>query len=195
MKNNIYYYINKTNRCLAKPDRLFRPKPRTCYDSRRFSPVRSAGRTRPTGTQTDLYAGGVGRSTPDRLRRAVAPMGAHLVDGDAAAAVDVHVVHRLAHGVVWNDVNNQQCCSQAYFRGRCGPPDYTAPCLQNVNAVFVFSDSRCKNVCKMLADLCPRFHRSPTKLCPDLVSFVCWIVTKFWSFTHKSVPDFVSFAQ
>ena len=26
--------------------------------------------------------------------------------------------------------------------------------LQNVIAVFVFSDSRCKNACKMLADLC-----------------------------------------
>ena len=38
----------------------------------------------------------------------------------------------------------------------------------------------------MLADLCPCFHQSPTKLCPDLVSFACWIVTKFWSFTRKS---------
>ena len=28
--------------------------------------------------------------------------------------------------------------------------------LQNVIAVFVFSDSRCKNACKMLADLCPQ---------------------------------------
>ena len=53
-------------------------------------------------------------------------------------------------------------------------------------AVFVFSDSRCKNACKMLADLCPCFHRSPTKLCPDLVSLARWIVTKFWSFTRKS---------
>ena len=57
--------------------------------------------------------------------------------------------------------------------------------LQNV-AVFVFSDSRCKNACKMLSDLCPCFHRSPTKLCTDLVSFARWIVTKFWSFTRKS---------
>ena len=55
----------------------------------------------------------------------------------------------------------------------------------------MFSDSRCKNACKMLADLCPCFHRSPTKLCPDHVSFACWIVTEFWSFTHKSVPDLV----
>ena len=82
-------------------------------------------------------------------------------------------------------------------------PIYTAPCpnknknnntniyflfLQNVIAVFVFSDSRCKNACKMLADLCPYFHQSPTKFCPGLVSFACWIVTKFWSFTSKSVP-------
>ena len=52
--------------------------------------------------------------------------------------------------------------------------------LQNVIAVFVFSDSRCKNACKMLADLCPCFHQSPTKLCPYLVSFMFWIVTKFW---------------
>ena len=27
--------------------------------------------------------------------------------------------------------------------------------------------------CTMLADLCPCFHRSPTKLCPDLISFAC----------------------
>ena len=45
----------------------------------------------------------------------------------------------------------------------------------------VFSDSRCKNACKMLADFCPCFHRSPTKLCPDFVSFAR-------SFTRKSVP-------
>ena len=31
----------------------------------------------------------------------------------------------------------------------------------------------------------------PTKLCPDLVSFACWIVTEFWSFTRKSVPHLV----
>ena len=37
----------------------------------------------------------------------------------------------------------------------------------------------------MLADLCPCFHRSPTKLCPGIVSFACWIVTEFWSFTHS----------
>ena len=36
--------------------------------------------------------------------------------------------------------------------------------LQNVIAVFVFSDSRCKNACKMLADLCACFHQLPAKL-------------------------------
>ena len=30
--------------------------------------------------------------------------------------------------------------------------------LSNIIVVFVFSDSRCKNACKMLADLCPCFH-------------------------------------
>ena len=55
----------------------------------------------------------------------------------------------------------------------------------------------------MLADLCPCFHRSPTKLCPGLVSFACWIVPKFsgiralncarflLSFAHRQiVPNF-----
>ena len=50
--------------------------------------------------------------------------------------------------------------------------------LQNVGliAVFVFSDSRCKNACKLLADVCPCFHQSPirpnfgrsrVKVCPN----------------------------
>ena len=39
----------------------------------------------------------------------------------------------------------------------------------------------------MLADLCPCFHRLPTKLCLDLVALACWIVTEFLSFTRKSV--------
>ena len=51
--------------------------------------------------------------------------------------------------------------------------------LQNVIAVFVFSDSRCKNACKMLADLCPCFHQSPTR--PN--------------FGRSRVKDFVSFAH
>ena len=42
-----------------------------------------------------------------------------------------------------------------------------------------FSDSRCKNACKMLADLCPCFHRSPTR--PNL--------------GRSRVKDFVSFAH
>ena len=46
---------------------------------------------------------------------------------------------------------------------------------KNVIAVFVFSDRGVK----MLADLCPCFHRSLTKLCPDLDSFMCWIATEF----------------
>ena len=50
-----------------------------------------------------------------------------------------------------------------------------------------------KNPYKMnnLLFLCPCLHRSPTKLCPDLVSFASWFVTKFWSFARKSVPDLV----
>ena len=35
--------------------------------------------------------------------------------------------------------------------------------LQNVIAVFVFSDSQCKNACNMLADLCQCFHQSPKR--------------------------------
>ena len=45
---------------------------------------------------------------------------------------------------------------------------------------------------KMLADLCPCFHRSPTKLCPDFFSFVCWIVLRFWSFALWTVPNCLS---
>ena len=73
-----------------------------------------------------------------------------------------------------------------YWLAPC--PIYTAPCpnkeiklikkkKKNVIAVCVFSDSRCKNACKMLADLCPCFHQSPTspnfgRSCvKDLVSF------------------------
>ena len=51
--------------------------------------------------------------------------------------------------------------------------------IQNVIAVFVFSDSRCKNACKMLADLCPCFHQSPKR--PN--------------FGRSHVKDFVSFAH
>ena len=51
--------------------------------------------------------------------------------------------------------------------------------LQNVIPVFVFSDSRCKDACKMLADLCPCFHQSPTR--PN--------------FGRSRVKDFVSFAR
>ena len=51
--------------------------------------------------------------------------------------------------------------------------------LQNVIAVFVFLVSRCKNACKMLADLCPCFHQSPTR--PN--------------FGRSRVKDFVSFTH
>ena len=51
--------------------------------------------------------------------------------------------------------------------------------LQNVIAVFVFSDSRCKNAGKMLADLCPCFHQSPTRS-----NFGCSHVKDFVLFVH-----------
>ena len=55
----------------------------------------------------------------------------------------------------------------------------------------MISDSRCKNACA--CRFVPTFSSIATKLCPDLVSFTCWIVTEFWSFTRKrqSVPDLV----
>ena len=105
-------------------------------------------------------------------------------------------------------VSALQCSSYAYFWGRCALPvlacalpDLHAPCpnwkkkkklkkkkkktiiyflfLQNVIAVFVFLDSRCKNYCKMLADLCPCFHQLPTR--PN--------------FGRSRIKDFVSFAH
>ena len=64
--------------------------------------------------------------------------------------------------------------------------------LPNVMAVLVVSDSRCKNACNCL-HICARvFHQSPTKLCPDLVSFACWIVPELWSFARQIVPRFFS---
>ena len=51
--------------------------------------------------------------------------------------------------------------------------------LLNVIAVLVFSDSRCKNACKMLADLCPCFHPSPTR-----PNFGCSRVKDFVAFAH-----------
>ena len=47
------------------------------------------------------------------------------------------------------------------------------------------------NCIKLLANLCPCFHRSLTKLCPDLVSFACWTVPEFWAFERKSMSDLV----
>ena len=40
--------------------------------------------------------------------------------------------------------------------------------------------------CKLLADLCPCIHRSPIKLCPDIVSFACWIVPECGLITRKT---------
>ena len=55
--------------------------------------------------------------------------------------------------------------------------------LQNVIAFFVFSDSRCKNACKLLADLCPCFHQSPTRpnfgcSCVKVCPILCRLRTK-----------------
>ena len=69
-------------------------------------------------------------------------------------------------------------------RGRCALPVLSCalPDLQsalpelkkkkkkNVCCFCVFRQPM-QNACKMLADVCPCFHRSATKLCPDLVSF------------------------
>ena len=64
--------------------------------------------------------------------------------------------------------------------------------LQNVMAAFVFSDSQCKNACNCL-HICARvFHQSPTKLCPDLISFACRIVPELWSFARQIAPRFFS---
>ena len=73
----------------------------------------------------------------------------------------------------------------------CALPDYTFFFKFNFiftkcNCCFCVFRQGCNNACKILANLCPCFHRSPTKLCPDLVSFVCWIATEFLSFTRKS---------
>ena len=66
-------------------------------------------------------------------------------------------------------------------------PIYIAPCASEKNITYncCFSVSRQLMNCKLLADLCPCFHRSP-QLCPDLVSFACRIVPEFWSFTRRS---------
>ena len=47
----------------------------------------------------------------------------------------------------------------------------------------MFSGSRCKNACNCLQIFAHVFINRQ-----DLVSFACWIVTEFWSFTRKSVP-------
>ena len=56
---------------------------------------------------------------------------------------------------------------------------------KNLHVISDFCVFRRLMNCKMLADLCICFHRSPTKMCPDLVSFACWSVPKFWAFVSK----------
>ena len=82
------------------------------------------------------------------------------------------------------------------FRAPC--PIYIAPLPElKTNFVHIILYNLCFCLfrqlmnCTMLRDLCPCFHRSPTKLCPDLVSFACWIVPEFLAFARKSVPDLV----
>ena len=69
------------------------------------------------------------------------------------------------------------------------------------NCFFVFSDSRCKNACKMLADLCPCFHQSPTrpnfgrsrvKVCPILCRFRTKLCPNFGCSRARLCP--ISFA-
>ena len=66
-----------------------------------------------------------------------------------------------------------------------------APCPNSVapflNFFLILNYNFCFCVFRqltMLADLCSCFHKSPTKLCPDLVSFACWIVPEFWAFVR-----------
>ena len=65
----------------------------------------------------------------------------------------------------------------------------------------MFSDSRCKNACKMLADLCPCFHQSPTrpnfgrsrvKVCPILCRLRTKLCPNFGRSRAKLCP--ISFA-
>ena len=91
-----------------------------------------------------------------------------------------------------------QCPSQAYFWGwgamHC--PYCLAPCPNSLASCPIYIAPGPYNLCfcvfrqlmncTILADLCPCFHRSATKLCPDLVSFTCWIVSVFWAFARKS---------
>ena len=80
-------------------------------------------------------------------------------------------------------------------------PNYLAPCPIYIapypnwkpNFVYILLYS---NFCfcafrqlmnwTMLADLYPCFHRFPTTLCSDLVSFACWIAPEFWAFARES---------
>ena len=103
-----------------------------------------------------------------------------------------------AFGVVHRPCSKDSVPARHISRRRCALPVLACalPDLQAPSPNYIFKKMLlCFQTAdvKMLvfADLCRCFHRSPTKLCPDLVSFVCWIVTEFWSFTCKSVLDLV----
>ena len=53
-----------------------------------------------------------------------------------------------------------------------------------------FHESCHKNACNCLQIFDHVFINRPQN-CTDLVSFACWIVTEFWSFTRQSVPRLV----
>ena len=83
-------------------------------------------------------------------------------------------------------------------------PDYPAPCLnffffnsinfsiflffylQNLIAVFVFSDSRCKHACNCLQICAHVFINRPQNCTKTSFHSRERIVTEFWSFTRKS---------
>ena len=106
----------------------------------------------------------------------------------------------------WGSTSHCSSCVP-YFWGCCAlpllsfalpelpstPPDLHSalPGLKKKKTFFAYDFCFCvfrqPMNCKLLADLCPCFHQLPTKLCPDLVSFACWIVPKFWAFACKSL--------
>ena len=79
-----------------------------------------------------------------------------------------------------------QCSNWAYFWGCCVltilRPARSEKKLFYIT-LFVFPDSW------WTADLCPCFHRSPTKMCPGPVSSAWWIVPELWALARKSVPQ------
>ena len=65
-------------------------------------------------------------------------------------------------------------------------PIYIAPCPNRqqkyLEILFLCFQKADELYNAYIIDLCSCFHRSATKLCPDLVSFACWIVPEFWAF-------------